>query len=552
MLHSCCELIMAVNIFFCAIAFFICLLVMLDIVFHFKKRVGRRLPPSPISLPIIGHMHLISAVPYRSFHKLSIQYGSLIYLRLGSISCMVVSSPELAKEFLTTNELNFASRPVTIAVNYINYNSAGFAFAPSGTVWRFMKKVLMSELLGGQALVKHRHIRRDEIHNLVQLLIRNSTNGDRVNVSEELLNLSNNIIMRMMGSVKFSTSSKEGEEIRSLVREVTKIFGQFNLSDAFWFLRNMDLQGYLKKSTDIRRRYDILLDRIMHEREEARTKKERTTVNVGTGCNMAKDLLDILLDVSEDMNSEMKLTRANIKAFLLDIMTAGIDTTASSVEWALGELINHQCMLEKARGEIDSVVGKNVRLVDESDLPNLPYIQAIFKEVLRLHPPVPMLLRESAKDCTVAGYDIPAKTWLFVNVWSITRNPSYWKDPLEFRPERFMMSMTQNSALHEGVNGKCDQDSTSRMNRDVRGPHFDLLPFGTGRRGCPGIGLSLLEGPTLLAAIIQCLDWKVVGINGSKVVDMTERPGVIVPMANPIILAISTRFNPFESDTGRK
>ncbi|KAI3934086.1 hypothetical protein MKW92_029804 [Papaver armeniacum] len=498
---------MAVNICFCAIAFFISLLVMLDIVFHFKKRAGYKLPPSPLALPIIGHMHLIGSVPYRSFHKLSIQYGPLIYLRLGSIPCMVVSSPELTKDFLTTNELNFASRPVTIAVNYLNYNSSGFAFAPSGTLWSFMKKVLMSEFLGGQALMKHRHILRNEIHSSVQLLIKKSATGDRVN-----------------------GGYKDFWSVQSL--------------GCFWLLRNMDLQGYLKKSTEVRRRYDIILERIMHEREEARTRKEQT-VDVGTSGNKVKDLLDILLDVSEDTNSEIKLSRDNIKAFLLDIMTAGIDTTASSVEWALGELINHPCMLEKARGEIDSVVGKNVRLVDESDLPNLPYIQAIFKEVLRLHPPVPMLLRESSRDCTVAGYDIPAKTWLFVNVWSINRNPSYWKDPLEFRPERFMMSLTQNSALHEGVNDKCDQYRPSRMNRDVRGQHFDLLPFGTGRRGCPGTGLSLLEGPTVLAAIIQCLDWKVVGINGSNVVDMTERPGVIVPMANPIILAISTRFNPF-------
>ncbi|KAI3890216.1 hypothetical protein MKW92_002676 [Papaver armeniacum] len=399
---------MAVNICFCAIAFFISLLVMLDIVFHFKKRAGYKLPPSPLALPIIGHMHLIGSVPYRSFHKLSIQYGPLIYLRLGSITCMVVSSPELTKDFLTTNELNFASRPVTIAVNYLNYNSSGFAFAPSGTLWSFMKKVLMSEFLGGQALMKYRHIRRDEIHSSVQLLIKKSATGDRVNVSEELLNLSNNIIMRMMGSIKFYACSQEGEEIRSL----------FNLSDAFWLLRNMDLQGYLKKSTEVRRRYDIILERIMHEREEARTRKEQT-VDVGTSGNKVKDLLDILLDVSEDTNSEIKLSRNNIKAFLL------------------------------------------------------------------------------------------------------------------------------NSALHEGVNDKCDQYRTSRMNRDVRGQHFDLLPFGTGRRGCPGTGLSLLEGPTVLSAIIQCLDWKVVGINGSNVVDMTERPGVIVPMANPIIHAISTRFNPF-------
>ena len=107
------------------------------------------------------------------------------------------------------------------------------------------------------------------------------------------------------------------------------------------------------------------------------------------------------------------------------------------MEWALAELINHPNIMEKAREEIDSVVGKS-RLVQEPDIANLPYLQAILKETLRLHPTGPMIPRESTESCTINGYEIPARTRLFVNVWAINRDPNYWENPLEFRPERFL------------------------------------------------------------------------------------------------------------------
>ncbi|KAI3873862.1 hypothetical protein MKX03_036228 [Papaver bracteatum] len=430
---------MVLILFLYSTVLFFSLLVLLWAIFSSKIRVGCRLPPSPIGLPIIGHMHLTDIVPYRSFHKLGIRYGPLIHLRLGSIPCIIVSSPELEKECLMTNELTFGSRPVTIAIDYLTYNSSGFAFTHFGT-----------------------------IHNLVQLLLKKSIDGERVNVSEELMKLLNNIITQMMLGMNYSASKEIGEEVRSLVREVTKIFDQFNVSDSFGFLRNLDLQGFLKKSTDIRGRYDILLERIIKEREEVRNNKTKGKPRSDVGNNNVKDFLDILLDVSEDMNSEVKLSRDNVKAFLL----------------------------------IDSTVGRNVRLVDESDLPNLPYLQAIFKEAPHLHPPAPMLARQSTQDCMIGGYNIPAKTRLFVNVWSINRN------------HKFM--------IPEGVDGKCDQYQTSRLNKDVRGQHFEFLPFDTGRKGCPGIWLSLLQGPAVLAGMIQCLDWEVVSSNGSKIIDMTE------------------------------
>ncbi|KAI3806502.1 hypothetical protein L1987_22409 [Smallanthus sonchifolius] len=230
-----------------------------------------------------------------------------------------------------------------------------------------------------------------------------------------------------------------------------------------WFIKYLsqkakDGNGFGKISKDVHSRFDALMERILREHEEAR-KQEKGEV---------KDLLNILLDVSEDDSMEIKLTRGNIKAFVQEILIAGTDTSAITIEWALAELINHPNVMKKALEEIDQVVGKN-RLLQESDIPNLPYLQAIDKESLRLHPTAPLIPRLSTKDCTVGGYHIPANTTTFINVCSVGRDPTHWESPLEFKPERF-----EGNQL------------------DVRGQHFRLLPFGSGRRMCPGTSLGLL------------------------------------------------------------
>lgn len=204
---------------------------------------------------------------------------------------------------------------------------------------------------------------------------------------------------------------------------------------------------------------------------------------------------------------------------------AGTDTSSVTIEWALSELINHPNVMAKAREEIDSIVGNN-RLVRESDIVNLPYLQAIVKETLRLHPTGPMIVRESTEDCTINGYDIPAKTRLFVNVWAINRDPKHWEDPLEFMPERFWKSTL-----------------------DVRGQSFQFLPFGSGRRSCPGTSLALQVVHATLAAVIQCFDWKVgdgaAGTGGT--VEMEEGPGISLPRAKPLVCVPSSRLRPFLS-----
>lgn len=195
------------------------------------------------------------------------------------------------------------------------------------------------------------------------------------------------------------------------------------------------------------------------------------------------------------------------------------------MEWALAELINHPKVLNKAREEIERVVG-NGRLLVESDGPNLPYIQAIIKETLRLHPPVPLITRKRVQQCKIGKYVIPENTVLFVNAWAIGRYPKYWEHPLDFQPERFL------SRLGEG--GR-------RSTIDVRGQHFQLIPFGSGKRICPGLNLALQMLPGLLGAMIQCFDFEVVepdwnNMNGDgRVLEMDERPGMTTPRANDLV-----------------
>ncbi|CAI0386884.1 unnamed protein product, partial [Linum tenue] len=429
---------------------------------------------------------------------------------------VVASSPETAREFLKTHDSVFSDRPVPAAVDYLTYGSADFFFAPYGPYWKFMKKLCVSELLGGRILDRMLPLRRDEIGRSLQRTRNRAEAGEPMDVGGELIRVANNVISVMAMGERCSGGADEADWVRKLVAETAELTGKFNLSDYVWFCKRLDLQGFGKRLEDLRERFDSMMERIIEEHVEARmNKKKKTTV--------VKDLLDVLLDIKEDQDSEIKLTRENIKAFIWDIFAAGTESSAITTEWAMAELINHPEILNRARKEIDSVVGKS-RLVQESDIPNLPYLQAIVKETMRLHPAAPLIMRESSRDCEIQGYKIPARTRLFVNVWAIGRDPNHWDEPLEFEPERFM-------------DGKMD----------ARGQHFEFLPFGSGRRVCPGTTLALHMVHANLAAMIQCFEWKVHGSTKSdgNIVDMEEGVGLTIPRAHPLICVPVARLHPF-------
>uniref|UniRef100_A0A452XN36 Uncharacterized protein n=1 Tax=Aegilops tauschii subsp. strangulata TaxID=200361 RepID=A0A452XN36_AEGTS len=264
-------------------------------------------------------------------------------------------------------------------------------------------------------------------------------------------------------------------------KQVAELVGAFNLEDYVPLCRGWDLQGLGRRTRGVHAKFDALLETMIKNKGKERRE-------VADKAN-AKDLLDILMDAAADPTAEVKLTRDSIKAFVLDIFTAGSDTTATTVEWMMAELLNHPHCLQKLRTELDAVVGRS-QLVGEPDVAQMPYLQAVLKETLRLRPPAVFAQREAMQPIYVRGYTIPVKTSVFFNIFTIGRDVTWWEEPLEFRPERFMP-------------GGAGEDV------DPKGQHLQLMPFGSGRRACPGMGLAMQAVPAFLAALVQCFDWEV-------------------------------------------
>ncbi|KAK8594554.1 hypothetical protein V6N13_015476 [Hibiscus sabdariffa] len=454
------------------------------------KRRGK-LPPSPRALPVIGHMHLLGPIPHQALNKLSNRYGPLVHFYIGSNPCLLISSPDLAKEFFRNHETSFLNRPKLSNLDYLTYGTSDMAMAPYGPYWKYMRKMCMTELLGTRTLDRLLSIRRDEMNIFVKLIREKGETGEVVDVGAELMKLTNNIISRMLLRKRCSGKEDEASEVQSIVKEMNSLGTMLNLADSFWFCKKLDLQGYRKRLKNVRDKFDILMEKVISEHKEVRN-RNRSTGDDGT----VKDVLDLLIDLSEDENAEMRLTRENIKAFVMNIFGAGTDTSA-----------------HKKRSNLAS---------EESDIANLPYLQAIVKETLRLHPAGPLVVRESTEDCTIGGYDIPKQTRLFVNLWALGRDSEQWEKPLEFVPERFLSEEWKQQGKFQFL--------------DLRGQHFSLLPFGTGRRSCPGASLALLLVPTVLGRLIQCFDWKVGdGEDDECGVSMEEKAGITLLRAHPLV-----------------
>ncbi|XLS47990.1 hypothetical protein HN51_022348, partial [Arachis hypogaea] len=279
---------------------------------HGINNGSRNLPRSPIALPIIGHLYLLRKLPHQSFHKISTRYGPLVYLLFGSKACVLVSSPEMARQCLKTHETCFLNRPKRTNLDYITYGSSDFVLAPYGPYWRFMKKLCMTELLGGRILQQHLPIRAQEIRLFLTGMMKKAEMREEVNVGSELAMVANNIITRMALRRRCCDVGGEGHQLIELVKEMTELGGKFNLGDMFWFVKMFDLQGFGKRLESVRSRYDAIMERIMKEHQDAR----RNRKTIGDEA-VVKDLLDVLLDIYADQSSEIRLTRENIKAFIM-------------------------------------------------------------------------------------------------------------------------------------------------------------------------------------------------------------------------------------------
>ncbi|CAK7342386.1 unnamed protein product [Dovyalis caffra] len=487
---------------------------------HFGTKAQN--PPSPPALPIIGHLHLLGSVFSKSLHNLAHKYGPIIQLHLGASRCYVVSDAVIAREILKTNELNFISRPEFDCSDNNIYRGSGFVTAPYDTYWRFMKKLCMTRLLATSQLNQLVHVREEEIMKLVESLINFSREGRSCNLKQEFMTMTNSVICRMAMSTRCLEDANEAKEVKELVDQIVVLGGKLSAGNILGPLAKLDLFGHGRQLRNALEKFDQLVEKIIKEHEDQKETK-------GMEGSEGRDLMDILLEISRDSNVEMNLTRKKIKAFFLDIIMAGTDTSALTVQWILAELINHPKVFIKLREEIDLVVGLK-RLVKESDILNLPYLQAVVKETLRLHPPSPIILREVAEDCKINGFDLKGKSRMLINLYTIQRDPNLWTDPEEFNPERFMVDSNINHLQNQ---------------MEMKGQTFNYLPFGSGRRGCPASSLALLVVQAAIGSLVQFFDWKVIG---EGKINLQEGSGFSMGMANPLVCYPITRFNPMSFD----
>ncbi|KAG5065236.1 hypothetical protein AAZX31_04G034900 [Glycine max] len=464
------------------------------LVSYFIKRAtagsARKPPAAGGGWPLIGHLHLLGGStqpPYITLGSLADKYGPIFSMRIGVHHAVVVSSWELAKECFTTLDVVISSRPKFTAAKILGYNYANFGFTPYGDFWREMRKIAASELLSTARFELLQRIRDSEMQISLKELYR--TWVDKRGVSDDLLvemkqwfgDVNLNVILRMISGKRYSAKSEDDlqqvRRIRRVFREFFRLTGLFVVGDAIPFLGWLDLGGEVKEM----KKTAIEMDNIVSEWLEEH--KQQITDSGDTKTE--QDFIDVLLFVLKGVDLAGYDFDTVIKATCTMLIAGATDTTAVTMTWALSLLLNNHHALKKVKDELDEHVGKE-RLVNESDINKLVYLQAVVKETLRLYPAGPFSgPREFTENCTLGGYKIEAGTRFMLNIWKLHRDPRVWSNPLEFQPERFL---------------------NTHKNVDVKGQHFELLPFGGGRRSCPGISFGLQMSHLALASFLQAFE----------------------------------------------
>ncbi|KAL8132288.1 hypothetical protein AgCh_007964 [Apium graveolens] len=473
--------------------------------------MARNIPPGPPAWPIFGNIfYLLGTMPHQKLYNLRPKYGPVIWLKLGSVNTMVIQSANAAADFFKNHDLPYANRVVPDAMTAWSFDQASLGFAPYGAYWRMLRKIFSTELLVQRRLNDSTVIREKFIDRLVDWIEEEAAASPGLGGSGEVelphllflmaLNLVGNLIL---SRDLFDLKSKEGQEFFNAMNNVMVWAGKPNVADFWPFLKWLDPQRIKK---------NMVKDMGIAVNLAASFVKERSRQNISDSKNANKDFLDMLLEFKGDGKEwHDKISDHNISIIILEMFFGGSETTSSTIEWVLAELLRSPETMKKVKEELHRVIGPNKK-IKESDIDKLSYLQAVVKETLRLHPALPLLLpRYSTKDTNYMGYLIPKGTQVFVNAWAIGRDPDVWEDPSSFKPERFL-------------------DSTIEYN----GQNFEMIPFGSGRRICMGLDLAHRILHLCLATLLWSFDWQLDISSTPETMDMRERMGITLRKLVPL------------------
>ncbi|KAI3691676.1 hypothetical protein L6452_31478 [Arctium lappa] len=471
-------------------------------------RKGRTpLPPGPYCLPVIGYLPFLSSNLHERFTHMSHRFGPIFSLRLGSKLHVVINSVDLAKAVARDLDQTFANRSPPLTALTITYGALDIAWSNNNAHWRNMRKLLVSQVLSNANLDACAGFRTDEVRKVVKDV--NGRIGEKIDINKVAFDAELNVVTGMLwGCSEGNDSSYIGDGFREVEFKIIELLGAPNISDFIPMLSWFDLQGRQREMRKIKEHLDRIFDNIIGGRSNGNSRK----IN-GDG---RKDFVQILLELKDQKDGPTSIDNDQIKALLFDILTAATDTTSTMVEWVMTEILHHPEIKTKIQQELTHVFG--TKIVEECHLSKLTYLDAVIKETFRIHPPLPLLIpRSPDESCTVGGYTIPKGTIVFINVWAIHRDPKNWSDPLEFKPERFLK-------------GKWDYN----------GNNLKFLPFGVGRRICPGIPLGEKMLVYILASLLHSFEWR---LPEDEDFDVSDEFGFVTKKRKPLIAIPSQRLS---------
>lgn len=474
---------------------------------------GPPLPPGPRGLPIVGYLPFLSHDRHKQFTEMARTYGPIFKLQVGSKLLVMVNTLDLAKEVVRDQDEIFANRKAPIAAATSTYGGQDIVWSNNNSYWRNLRKIFVHEVLSNKNLEACSSYRRDEVRKTIKNVY--GKIGTPIDINEISFSTEANVLTSMIWentSVKGANDRDLAAEFQMIVAEIVDLISQHNVSDLFPSLARFDLQGINRKMKKSLEKLDRIFTSIIDGRLEFNSKKTEDAVEQ----EGKKDFLQILLDLKEE-KKETSFNITQIKALLVDIMVAGTETTTTLIEWAMAEIMQDDNIMKKVQEELLQVVGLN-NIVEESHLSKLQYLDAVIKETFRLHPVVPFLIpRCPSKSCIVGGYTVPKGCTVFLNTWAIHRDSKYWDNPLKFDPDRFL-----------------------KNNMDYKGNNVSFMPFGSGRRLCPGVPLADKMLMYVLASLLHSFEWS---LPKGEEHDLSEKFGITLQKRKPLIAVPSQRLS---------
>ncbi|MCL7041506.1 hypothetical protein MKW94_005335 [Papaver nudicaule] len=468
------------------------------------KEKKKKAPNASGAWPLLGHLGLFMKDKpiYKTLGTMADTYGPAFNIQLGSQEYLVVSNKEMVKECFTSNDKLFSNRSITLGAKYMLNHTSTVVFSPYGTYWREVRKIMMQQVLSNRRLQELQHSKIDEIDkSFAKLndLCSKDANGTKVSMEEWLEDMTFNISARIVFGYQSGGDTPDFFPYLEFVDRLTGLVKNMkNLGDELNSIAGCFIQEHRQK-----------------RRAESLSSPSSLSNEVDGDV---QDFFDVLMPLMEQSRLHLDDPDLLIKTTILEPFAFWTESSTASLTWVISLLLNHPNVLKQAREEIDRHV-ENGKQVEASDIPKLAYMNAIIKESMRLYPFGAVLERYTTEDCEVGGFNVAAGTHVIVNVWKIHRDPSVWENPSEFRPERFL--------------------SSDKVGVDLYGQSNEFLPFGTGRRMCPGINLALQMMHYVLARLVQGYELKPASPDGK--VDMEEKIVITNIKMCPLEAIISLR-----------